>query len=110
VVEDAQAPSYKVGWGVESRIFTREQLARGVNLAEEFPSNPFSEAFAKVDAAVAAKQAYETRQIKQLFRSPEAKTNMEAVVAQSEQERERLLGAVQAAFVPVTHTLVISPE
>jgi len=29
----------------------REQLAKGVNLADEFEMNPFSDAFAKVDAA-----------------------------------------------------------
>ena len=61
----------------ESKTFTADQLARGINLAAEFPCNPFCEAFAKVDAAVAAKQAFETRQIKQAFRSPEAKTDME---------------------------------
>ncbi len=101
--------SYKVTWGGQSRTFTAEQLERGINLAEEFPCNPFCEAFAKVDAAVAAKQAYETKQIKQLFRSPEAKANMEAVVAQTEKERTPLTAAIKAAFVPVTHTIKIAP-
>ena len=54
------AKSYKLTWGEQSRTFTAEQLAHGVNLAAEFASNPFSDAFSKVDAAVAAKQAYET--------------------------------------------------
>lgn len=110
VVQHAGAPSYRVNWGNQSKSFSKEQLAKGVNLAEEFPVNPFSEAFAKVDAAVAAKQAYETRQVKQLFRSPEAKINLQAVVAQSEQERQGFVDAIRAAFVPVTHTLVIQPE
>ena len=101
--------SYKVTWGSESRTFTAQQLERGINLAAEFPSNPFCEAFAKVDAAVAAKQAYETKQIKQSFRSPEAKTDMEGVAARTEQEREPLAAAIKAAFVPVTHTIKIEP-
>src|SRR5262249_12794919 len=63
VVQNGKAKSYKVTWGSESKTFSAEQLARGVNLAAEFLLNPFSEAFAKVDAAVAAKQAYETKQI-----------------------------------------------
>ena len=82
-------------------------MRRGVNLAAEFARNPFSEAFARVDAAVAAKQAYETTQIKTRFRSPEAKADMEAVAAQTEREREPLAAAIRAAFVPVTHTLRI---
>jgi lysophospholipase L1-like esterase len=99
--------SYKVTWGQESRTFTAAQLGRGINLAAEFPCNPFCEAFAKVDAAVAAKQAYETRQIKTSFRSPAAKTDMEGVAARTEQERAPLTEAIKAAFVPVTHTIKI---
>ena len=101
--------SYQVTWGSESKTFTADQLERGINLAAEFPCNPFCEAFAKVDAAVAAKQAYETQQIKKSFRSPEAKTDMEGVAAQTEKEREPLAAAIKAAFVPVTHTLKIEP-
>ena len=101
--------SYKVTWGSESKTFTAAQLSHGINLAAEFPCNPFCEAFAKVDAAVAAKQAYETKQIKQAFRSPEAKTDMEGVAARTEKEREPLAVAIQAAFVPVTHTIKIAP-
>ena len=99
--------SYKVTWGSESQTFTAYQLSRGINLAAEFSCNPFCEAFAKVDAAVAAKQAYETKQIKQAFRTPEAKTDMEGVAAQTEKEREPLAAAIRAAFVPVTHTITI---
>ncbi len=101
--------SYTVTWGSQSRAFTAEQLGRGINLAEQFPCNPFCEAFAKVDSAVAAKQAYETRQIKQVFRSAEAKTDMEGVAARTEQEREPLAAAIKAAFAPVTHTIRITP-
>jgi lysophospholipase L1-like esterase len=100
---------YKVTWGRESKTFTADQLARGINLAAEFPCNPFCEAFAKVDAAVAAKQAYETMQIKQAFRSAEAKTNMQGVADRTEREREPLAAAIRAAFVPVTHTIKIAP-
>ena len=110
VALNGTAQNYKVTWGVESKSFTSEQLSHGVNLAEEFPSNPFCPAFAKVDAAVAAKQAYETKQIKQVFRSPEAKADMEGVAAQTEKEREPLVAAIKAAFVPVTHTIKIEPQ
>jgi hypothetical protein len=58
---------------------------------------------------VAAKEAFETKEIKQLFRSPEAKTQMETVAARAEEERAPLEAAIKAAFVPVTHTLKIEP-
>jgi len=107
VADHGKATSYQVTWGSESKTFSAEQLAQGINLATEFPANPFTEAFAKVDAAVKAKQAFETTQIKQRFRSAEAKANMEEVVKQTEVERQPLEDAIKAAFVPVTHTLRI---
>jgi lysophospholipase L1-like esterase len=110
VAKHATARSYVVTWGTQHKTFTSRQLARGINLAEEFPLNPFSPAFGKVDAAVAAKQAYETRQIKESFRSPQAKTDMEGVATRTEREREPLAQAIRTAFVPVTHTLKIEPE
>ena len=61
VVQGAPPAGCRVIWGKESRDYSAAQLAQGVNLAADFPVNPFGEAFAKVDNAVLAKQAYETR-------------------------------------------------
>ena len=110
VVKNAEAGPYKVTWGGQSKTFAAAQLGSGVNLAEEFPCNPFCEAFTKVDAAVTAKQAYETTQIKRYFHSSEAKTNMTAIVERTEKQREPLAAAIRAAFVPVTHTLQIANQ
>ena len=60
--------------------------------------------------AVVAKQAYETKQIKQSFHSKEAKENMEPIVAQTEKERAPLAAAIKAAFVPVEHMITIVAE
>ena len=110
VARNADSDRYDVTWGKETKTFTAEQLSKGINLAAEFPCNPFCEAFAAVDAAVSAEQTFETRQIKQAFRSPEAKADMEAVVTQTEAARAPLAAAIQAAFHPVTHTLKIAPH
>jgi hypothetical protein len=107
VVKHADAKSYSVTWGNESMTFSGEQLSKGINLAAEFTHTPFDEAFAKVDKAVLAKQEFETKQIKETFRSKEAKADMEGTVAKSEAERAPLAVAVREAFVPVTHTLKI---
>lgn len=110
VARGGDAGSYRVTWGNHSKSFSAEQLRHGINLAAEFSENPFSAAFARVDAAVAAKEAFETKQIKQDFRSREAKTDMPAVVARTEAEHARLAAAVHEAFQPVTYTLKIAPE
>jgi hypothetical protein len=110
VVKHPSAKSYEVTWGDQSKVFSADELSRGVNLAAEFPQNPFSDAFRKVDEAVAAKQNYETKQIKQIFRSAEAKHDMEATAAKSEAERKPLATAIKTAFVPVAHTIRIVAE
>ena len=109
VAKNGKSSSYAITWGTQTKTFTVDQLSHGVNLAAEFPSNPFCGAFGKVDAAVAAKQAYETKQIKEIFRSPEAKADMEGVAARTEREREPLAAAIREAFVPVTHVFRIEP-
>jgi lysophospholipase L1-like esterase len=110
VVRGAGASQYKVVWGPTSRIYTAAALAEGINLADDFIANPFSEAFRKVDEAVAAKQAYETRQIKTLFHGDEGRLDPEATVTLTERVRQQYAAAVAAAFVPVTHSLRIVPE
>lgn len=110
IVTGGSAQNYAVTWGDETHDYSAAQLAAGVNLAEDFAVNPFSAAFAKVDAAVAAKQNYETRQIKDLFHGPEGQTDLEATAALTEKVRQPLASAIAAAFVPVTHTLRIQPK
>ena len=110
IVRHGTAPNYKVTWGLTGKIFTAGVLARGVNLAEEFPCNPFCAAFGKVDAAVAAKQAYETKQVKEVLHGAEGKADFAAAVTRTEGERKPLAQAIQEAFVPVTHVLRVEPR
>jgi hypothetical protein len=110
VVKNGNAAKYKVTWGEETKSYSAAPLAKGVNLAEDFVANPFSAAFAKVDAAVAAKQEYETRQIKVMFHGPEAKTEMEALEKLTERVRAPLADAIKKSLVPITHTLHVTAE
>jgi hypothetical protein len=59
---------------------------------------------------VAKKQAYETRQIKDLFHGPEGKADMEMTTTLTEKVRTPLADAIRAAFVPVRHTIRIETE
>jgi len=106
-VKGAQTAQVKVTWGGQSKVFDRAALEAGVNIAAEFPQGPLKPAFDKIWKAVGDKQAFETRQIKTLFRSPEAKKDMEAVVKSSQVEFDRLAAAVQATLKPVDSTLKV---
>ncbi len=113
VVAHASGNHYQVIWSGGTNSFTNTytatQLAAGVNLAQDYVSNPFSEAFQQVDRAVAAKQSYETTQIKKIFHGPEGKADINAAVEKTEAQRAPLAAAVAAAVVPVMHTIRMVP-
>jgi lysophospholipase L1-like esterase len=108
VVTGATAANYSVTWGVENRTYTAAQLTQGINLAEDFQVNPFSEAFSKVQKAVLAKQTFETEQVKKIFHGAEGKQDMEAAVKRTEAIRAPLAAAIASARVPVTHHIRIA--
>jgi lysophospholipase L1-like esterase len=133
VAKNTSSPRYKVTWGTASRSYSAEQLQKGVNLAADFEVNPFSEAFNKVDKAVASKQSYETKQIKQVFhdlrrfktaeeikdaelkelfalRDADGKLNYDALERETEKKRQPLAEAIKAARVPVEHSLRIEAQ
>jgi hypothetical protein len=110
IVKNPRVAKYKVTWGSNSKSYSAEALVEGINLAAEFPTNPFSESFERVDKAVAAKQNYETRQIKDLFHGLEGRADIEATAALTEKARAPLARAIRAAFVPVSHSIVLTPE
>ncbi len=99
--------SYRIQWGESVREFSSDRLAEGINLAVEFPVNPFCGAFERVSEAVWAKQVYETEQIKRRLHSREARDDFDAVVRETELVRQPLADAVAAAMQPVTHSLSI---
>jgi hypothetical protein len=109
VARGGNASSYKVTWGGINKTYSADALAQGVNLADDFEVNPFSEYFQKVDEAVLAKQEFETIQIKSIFHGPEGK-HMETAVKTTEAKRAPLAAAIRTAFVPVTHTLKLEPQ
>jgi lysophospholipase L1-like esterase len=108
-VKGAKKGFYNVTWGGTTLRFSVHQLREGVNLPAMFQTTPFDEAFAKVDAAVAAKQAFETRQIKELFHGDAGRRDMEGTVKQTEEQRAPLAAAAKAAVTEVVHTITITP-
>jgi hypothetical protein len=109
VVKNTGAPRCKIIWGSSERVYRAEELAAGINLADDFAVNPFSDAFKRVDEAVAVKQKYDTTQIRVVLHGAEGRANWEAAFARSETERAGLAEIIAKAFVPVQHTLRIQP-
>ena len=88
-----------------------------MNLTEAFVLNPFSTRFALVDAAVSAKQDFETRQIKTLFRpagdhatAEQIQAQTEKVFADTEREHSALENVVRTSYAPVSYTLKITAQ
>lgn len=104
-----KAAAYTVTWGGVSKRYSAADLQAGVSLARDFDSHPLTPAFKAVWDAVAAKQAYETRQIKTLVHGPEGAADMEATIALTEKARTRLADAVKSALKPVDHELLVAP-
>ena len=103
------AESYSVSWGGESHEYSAAQLEAGVNLAADFTDHPLVATFRKIWDAAARKQAYETRQMKELMHGPEGGTDMEATVELSEKVHQKLVGALRAVVSPVEHVIEIRP-
>lgn len=135
VLKRGDAKTYAITWGPTTKRYSAEQLEEGINLAEDFAVNPFWEQFNLVDQAVKAKQDYETKQIKQIFhglltgkyktadqiKDEEMKQlfalqdgagqlNRNEIIAATERKRQKLVDAIGAAFIPITHTVAIEPE
>jgi lysophospholipase L1-like esterase len=97
----------RVTWGDSTQEFSSEEAAAGIRLADRFEKNPFSPYFEKVDAAVLAKQTYETKQVKQIFHGEAGKKDFVKAVEDTEAERKPLADAIRQAIVPVEHQIKI---
>jgi lysophospholipase L1-like esterase len=117
-VTHLDAARAKVTWGDESKEFTCEQLAAGVNLAAEFTQSPFDGIFQKLQQAVAHKQAFETTMVKGVasnlrWFAVEAKSDAEAqgavdlLLRKATARQVEYADAVRSKIVPVRHTITI---
>ena len=116
VVKNATASKLNITWGAQSKVFSSADLEKGINLAVEFPDNPFSAPFAKVEAAILHQQTFESS-LPGMLRSvtdwgsqfPDQQTTFD-------QMRQSVLGmddsmkkASATAVAPVSHTIKIEP-
>ena len=119
IVKSLKSPRARITWGEQSKVFTAEQLAAGINLAAEFLKNPFVKPFMEVNKAVEQKQAFETMFLKDylsekepnLLRSlPSKEASIKAVEAGFRDIHKGLLENCSKAVHPVTHTIKIEEQ
>ena len=103
------APAYDITWGKTTRRYPAEALVAGINLAKDFQENPLVVHFGEIWNAIATKQAFETRQYKEMLNSPEGSLEREAAFELTEGTRARYLRAIQAARRPIDHEVLIVP-
>ncbi len=109
------AKSYRVTWGPTAQGFTGAELAAGINLADKFLDNPFSEAFQRVEGEIRKQQGYETPLTKVLLHylpqykeaAPEETEALDRIAAKAIAHDEALAQASSAAVVPVRHVLKV---
>ncbi len=107
-LKSPKSASYTLKWGEQSRTYTADQLKAGINLAKDFDSHPLVPAFKKIQDAVAKKQAYETRQIKELVHGPAGKADVEGTFATTETVRAPLEKAIIDAKQPAAHEITLT--
>jgi lysophospholipase L1-like esterase len=115
VVKNAGSGKVKVTWGSSSKEFEGGQLEKGINLAAEFLTNPFSGSFKRIEDEIARKQELETPLVKRTINeipqvtrnAPAAKDALERAAADGITTDKDLQAAVTASVTPVKHTIRI---
>jgi lysophospholipase L1-like esterase len=122
IVKNLDGEKAKVQWGAAEKVFTKAELEKGINLADQFPvNNPFSTAFFALDGLVFKKQNYETMMIKQaitffpaivnaLDKDPDSVTAIDGVRKKLTEKQDKLQAEVRAGLVPVKHTITVTAE
>ena len=110
-----------VKFGGSTKSFSKQQLSDGINLAAEFPENPFVGPFNQVLNAVAQKQVFETQMIKGLItnfrqlRGPlaeddEVRSAMNTLRRKMTEVNDAAHEKARSAVQPVTYKLVVTPK
>jgi lysophospholipase L1-like esterase len=102
----------------QSKDFSSDDLIKGINLAAEFPDNPFSAAFDRIEKLVRTQQEFETPLVKALLHSipvekqiiPEESATLDRLMTVALAHDKALFDAAAAeAAKPVEHSIKIEP-
>jgi len=116
-VRNLKGDKARVTWGVASRSLTSHELQAGVNLADVFADdNPFKINFQKADAAILAKEIFETR-IKEVIatvstqlKTPEDQAQVDALRTMLFAKVQQKAAGIRNILAPVKYMLTVVPE
>jgi hypothetical protein len=109
------AAGAKVTWGPATKQFSAEELMKGINLAEHFLDNPFSEPFRLVEAKIRLQQDYEVKLIHQMIHNfseyqqvvPGEEENFEKIIASGIRRDKQMCTDARTTVVPVKHKITV---
>jgi lysophospholipase L1-like esterase len=119
VVRGLTTPNAKITWGTTTRQYTAADLEKGINLAADFITNPFSDQFAKVDQAVRAQEDQEDMLSKTFMHNtpeweknfaPGANAAFDQVIAAGMAQHDALYQQAVSLVVPIQHMIKIEPS
>lgn len=115
VVKNPPSSGAKISWGKKSRRFSAEQLSEGINLAAEFPENPFSEPFARVHQVAYFEAGFDLKAIKVMQHAlidwrehvPELSSQYDAMTDRLVEKVKRDAKKMRELVQPVRHTITV---
>jgi lysophospholipase L1-like esterase len=117
IVKGLKTAKAKVTWGGESKEYSAEDLAKGVNLAADIMNNPFREQFFRVHQAVVMQENQEQGLVQGFMHDaknykntvPTASAAVDGWITSGMALHDALYQGAQALVIPVEHTIKIEP-
>ncbi len=118
LIKNLPGKKAKITWGTLTKEFSAEDLDKGINLAEQFSPNPFTEPFFALHKKIEQKQQAERElyhtEIKALTtlaaRLPNDRAALQKITTDLLEEDENREKSIHNALTPIHHQLQIQPE
>jgi len=121
-VSNLPSAKAEVSWGSQKKVFSKDELEKGVNLAAEFLDNPFSAQFNQLLNELGTKQNLETFMIKSFItnikvltaysdgdKDPKTKEAIEYLRAKLMARQAELDAKVKSSLKPVKYQITVNP-
>ncbi|MFA6103756.1 MAG: SGNH/GDSL hydrolase family protein [Victivallaceae bacterium] len=121
-VSNLPSAKAEVNWGGQKKVFSKDELEKGINLAAEFIDNPFSAQFKLLQDELGSKQNHETWMIKGIItnirllatlpdadKDPKMKESAEYLRMKLMARQAELDAKVKSCLQPVKHQITVNP-
>ncbi len=119
-VSHLSTPKAEVMWGDQKKVFSTADLEKGINLAAEFISNPFSSPFNQLLGEIRNKQTFENWMIRNFFanfqtympevdKDPQLKESLDYLRTKSSRYQADLDVKAKQNLKPVKYWITVNP-